>query len=173
MKKEDKAKAIEKLQSGLAGSKVVVATDYRGLTAAEMTRLRRQLGEAGVEFRVVKNTLTRLAGAKVGIADMGPLLEGPTAMAFGVRDEIAPARAVTSYIRASRSNLRIKGGVLGRRLLTPAEVQSLAALPSREVLIGRALGQLKAPLAVLTGMLASPLRGLVGVLQARMKQVGA
>ena len=173
MNKEDKAKLIEKLQEDLSKTKLMVATDYRGLTAAEMTNLRKQLREAGVGFHVVKNTLTRLAATKEGKAGLETLLKGPTAIAFGYKDEAAAAKALVNYIRTSRSTLQIKGGYLGQKLLNPAEIQSLALLPSKDVLIGMVVGQIKAPLYGIVGVLSAPLRGLVGVLQARAKQMEA
>ena len=173
MKKEDKAKIIEKIQGDLSKSKVMIAADYRGLSAAEMTNLRKQLREAGVVFHVVKNTLTKLAATKEGKAGLETLLKGPTAIAFGLKDEAATAKALVNYIRSTRSTLQIKGGFLSQKVLTPAEVQSLALLPSKEVLIGMVIGQIKAPLYGIVGVLAAPMRGLVGVLQARAKQMEA
>lgn len=173
MNKEDKAKLIEKLQEDLSKSKLMVATDYRGLTAAEMTNLRKQLREAGVVFHVVKNTLTRLAASKEGKTGLEKLLTGPTAIAFGYKDEAAAAKALVNFIRTTRSTLQIKGGYLGQKPLTVAEVQSLALLPPKEILIARAVGQLKAPLYGVVGVLSAPLRGLVGVLQARAGQLEA
>lgn len=171
MKKEDKVKVIEKLQEELSKSKLMVATEYRGLTAAEMTNLRRQLREAGVGFHVVKNTLTRLAASKEGKAGLEKLLTGPTAIAFGYKDEVAAAKTLINYIRTTRSALQIKGGYLGQKALTVAEIQSLALLPAKEVLVSRIVGQLKAPLYGVVGVLSAPLRGLVGVLQARARQL--
>lgn len=171
MKKEEKAGLIDEVEKQLAESKLVVATDYRGLTAAEMTRLRKQLRDAGVEFHVVKNTLTRIAAGKAGKAAVEPLLEGPTAMAFGRNDEVTAAKTLVTYIRMTRSALQLKGGLLGQRLITVADIQNLAILPSKEVLIGRVLGQLNAPVAGLLGVLSAPVSGLMRVLQARVRQL--
>lgn len=171
MKKEEKATLIDEVEKQLAKSKLVLAADYRGLSAAEMTRLRRQLRDAGIEFHVVKNTLARIAAGKAGKPDLEKLLDGPTAMAFGYQDEVAAARTLVNYIRTTRSTLQLKGGLLGNRAITPAEVQNLATLPAKEVLVARVLGQLNAPLAMLVGVLSAPMRGLAGVLQARIKQM--
>ncbi|MBI4288755.1 MAG: 50S ribosomal protein L10 [Chloroflexi bacterium] len=171
MKKEEKATLIDEVEKQLAESKLVVATDYRGLTAAEMTRLRKQLRDAGVEFHVVKNTLTLIAAGKTGKSAVEPLLKGPTAMAFGKKDEVTAAKTLTNYIRMTRSALQIKGGLLGQKLITTAEIQNLAMLPSKEVLVARVLGQLNAPVATLLGLLSAPMAGLAGVLQGRIKQL--
>lgn len=171
MDKKDKAEVVARLSELFTGSTLTLATDFRGLTAQEMTRLRRRLEEAGVAYRVAKNTLARLAARKAGKAAIEPLLEGPTALAFGSRDEVATGRAVTEYIRTSKTALRLKGGLLRERALTPAEVQLLSSLPPREVLIAQVIGKMKAPMAAIPYILSTPLNKLALVLQARVRQM--
>jgi large subunit ribosomal protein L10 len=171
MPTEKKAKTIEELRESLAKSSIVILTDYRGLTTPELTSLRRKLREAGTEFKVVKNTLARLAATKAGKETLVKSLVGPIAIAFGQGDIIASAKALTGYISDTKGNLAIKGGFLGTRLITAEEVITLATLPSREVLVARALGQMKSPLAWLLGSLTAPMRGVIGVLQSRIKQL--
>ena len=171
MLKEKKGQMIDELASRLSRCTIAVATDYRGLTAKEMVQLRRRLTESGIEYRVIKNTLTRFAAEKAGKNQLGTLLTGPVAIAFGYDDVIKPARVLREHIRSVGSVLQIKGGILGDRLLTAEDVANLAILPSKDVLLARLVGQLNAPLQALHNVLSAPLRGLLNVMQARIKQV--
>jgi len=171
MSKEKKAQIIDMLQDTFSRCKIAILTDYRGLATAEMTALRRKLQESGSEYKVVKNTLARFAAARAGKEDFVSSIEGPIAIAFGYGDITEPAKVLTSYIRDSKSILSIKGGFLGDRVLTSEDVTTLSTLPPREVLVARVLGQMKSPVSTLVSCLISPLRGMVGVLQARIQQL--
>jgi large subunit ribosomal protein L10 len=171
MLKEKKGQMIDELASSLSRCTIAVATDYRGLTAKEMVQLRRRLTESGIDYRVIKNTLTRFAAEKAGKKQLEALLTGPVAIAFGYDEVIKPAQVLREHIRSAGSMLQIKGGILGDRLLTAEEVASLATIPPREILISRLLGQLQAPLQGLHNVLSAPVRGLLNVMQARIKQV--
>ncbi|MBI4303524.1 MAG: 50S ribosomal protein L10 [Chloroflexi bacterium] len=171
MPKEKKVQTVSKLQEIFARSTVGILTDYRGLTMAEMTALRRKLQAAGGDYKVVKNTLARLAATNTNKEALGKSLEGPVAIAFGFSDIVAPSQVLTGYIEDTKANIKIKGGFLGDRLLTPQEAVALATIPPREVLIAQMLGQMKSPISHLVGCLTAPMRGLVGVLQARSKQL--
>ena len=171
MPTKKKAEIIDKLREVFSKSTVGILTDYRGLPTAEMVTLRRKIREAGAEYKVVKNTLARLAAAKAGKEYISNALDGPMAIAFGYGDVVAPARALASYISDSKSNLAIKGGFIGDSLLTPKDVNMLATLPSKEIIVARVIRQIKSPLAVLVGSISSPIRGFIGILQARMKQL--
>jgi large subunit ribosomal protein L10 len=171
MLKEKKGQMIDELASSLSRCTVAVATDYRGLTAKEMVQLRRRLTESGIDYRVIKNTLTRFAAEKAGKKQLEALLTGPVAIAFGYDEVVKPAQVLREHIRSAGSMLKIKGGILGDRLLTAEDVASLATIPPREILISRLLGQLQAPLQGLHNVLNAPMRGLLNVMQARIKQV--
>jgi large subunit ribosomal protein L10 len=172
MGKENKAKVIDSLEIEFKKSTVGILTDYRGLPTAQLTAVRRKIQQTGGDYKVVKNTLARIAAKKTGKEDLVGSLEGPIAIAFGYDDDITtPAKALTTYIRESRLNLEIKGGFIGDTVLTPQQVASLATLPSREVLIAKVLGGMNAPISGLVNCLASPIRGLMGVLQAQIKQL--
>jgi large subunit ribosomal protein L10 len=171
MLKEKKGQMIDELASSLSRCTIAVATDYRGLTAKEMVQLRRRLTESGIEYRVIKNTLTRFAAEKAGKGQLETLLTGPVAIAFGYDDVIKPAQVLREHIRSAGSVLQIKGGILGDRLLTAEDVANLAIMPSKDVLLARLVGQLNAPLQALHNVLSAPLRGLLNVMQARIKQV--
>ena len=171
MLRERKEQIIDELVDNLSRCTIAIATDYRGLSAKEMVQLRRHLAEWGVEYRVVKNTLTRFAVEKAGKKQLEAFLVGPLAIAFGYDDVVKPAQALSEHIRSSGSVLKIKGGALGERLLSAQEISILAATPPRDVLLSQLMGQLQAPLQALHNVLNAPLRGFLNVIQARIYQV--
>ncbi|MFC2020337.1 50S ribosomal protein L10 [Chloroflexota bacterium] len=171
MSREKNAEIIDSLEETFSRCAIAILTDYRGLSTPEVTALRRKLQETGGEYRVVKNTLARLAAEKAGNENWLSAFEGPLAIAFGYNEITEPAKIVTNYIRDTRLGLDIKGGFLGDRLLTSEEVTTLSTLPSREVLLARLLGQINSPIANLASCLVSPIRGLIGVLEAQIKQM--
>jgi len=169
--KEKKAQIIDSLQEVISRCSVGVLTDYRGLTAAEMTQLRRQLREAGVEYRVVKNTLARFAAERAGKDELVGFFEGPVAIAFGYGDITEPARALAAYAEESKVEMTVRGGFLPDRMLTREEVGTLSKLPSREILLARVVGAIQSPIAALVNRLSAPMTGLAVVLQSRIKQL--
>jgi large subunit ribosomal protein L10 len=171
MPTEKKVKIVGDLQGIFEKATVGVMTDYRGLTTAELNELRRKLREAGVEYHVVKNSLAQLAARNAGLEEVAASIKDPTALAFGYGEATDIARVLTEFIRTTKSNLKIKGGFLPERLLSAAEIETLAKLPSREVLIAQVIAGLQSPLYRLVNVLNGPMRGLVTVLQARMKQL--
>ena len=171
MSREKKAQTIDRLQEAFSRCSISILTDYRGLTASQLTALRRRLQESGSEYKVVKNTLARFAVERAGQDDLVSVLEGPIAIAFGYDDITTPAKVLAGYIKDSSTSLSIKGGFSGNRLLTSAEVITLATLPSREILLSRVLGQMRSPISALLTCLISPISGIIGVLQARIKQL--
>ena len=171
MLRERKEQIINELADSLSRCTIVIATDYRGLSVREMVQLRRRLTDLGVDYRVVKNTLTRFAAERADKKQLETLLSGPLAIAFGYDDVVKPARALSEHIRSLGSVLQIKGGLLGDRLLNPEEISALAAIPSRDVLISQLMGQLRVPLQILHNVLNAPLQGFLNVIQARIQQV--
>ncbi len=167
-----KAAVIEHLAEELAKARLAVLSDYRGLTVAEIGRLRRQLREFDTSLEVAKNTLLQRAAAQVGVeARIDELLKGPTAVAFSYEPDISKvARTLTDYARTSKA-FAIKGAVLSRRVLGAEDVQRLAELPPREQLLARAIGGMQAPYVGLVTVLSGTLRGLLNVLQARQEQL--
>lgn len=170
--REKKTQIIDSLQEVFARCSVGVLADYRGLTAAQMTELRRRLRAAGVEYRVVKNTLARFAAERAGKSELLGLFEGPVAIAFGYGDITEPAKALAAYIQESKlEEMALGAGFLSDRLLSPAEVETLSKLPSREILLAQVVGGIQSPISALVGCLGAPMSGLVGVLQARIQQL--
>lgn len=130
MARPEKVAVVQEIQERISQSQGAVLADYRGLDAGQMTELRKELREAGVEFKVLKNTLTILAAQELEMNDLIPLLNGPTAIAFGYDDPVAPAKILSEFAKKSKV-LEIKGGILEGKVLDPEGVMSLADLPSR------------------------------------------
>ncbi len=169
---EKKAKKISELEETFSKSKAGVITDYRGIRTPALTALRVKLRQAGLEIKIVKNTLARQAVEKAGKPDLKKIFEGPTAVTLSYKDDVTAAKVITEYVRATRDTpIKIRGGFLGASLISAAEVTILATLPPRDMLIARVLGGMQAPIARLVGQLAAPLQGFIGVLEARRKQL--
>ena len=171
MSREKKAQIINQLQDTFSKCSIGILTDYRGLSTPEITILRRKLRESSVEYKVVKNTLARFAVERAGKGDLTSFFDGPVAIAFGYGDITEPAKILTDYIRTSKASLRIKGGFLGDRLLALEDVATLSILPSREILLARVLNRMQGPIITLVSCLTTPIRGVIGILQARIKQM--
>jgi large subunit ribosomal protein L10 len=183
MPTQRKIDTVAELSERIARSTLAVATAYLGLTVAEMGALRRQLREAGVELRVIKNSLFRRAAQEAGKPAIAELAEGPTAIAFAYGDIVAPARALADYVRTAKNAFAIRRGFTDGQSLSVRDLEDLARLPSREVLIGQVAGALQAPLARLSYLLSasltnpagtllnSSLRDLQGLLGARAAQL--
>jgi large subunit ribosomal protein L10 len=161
----EKAQTIDELARKLRDSKGAVLLDYRGLNVAAMTALRRDLDKEEVEFTVAKNTLLRIAADRAGVQADPDLLTGPTAVAFGWRDETSPARLLTTFARRNRV-VTIKGGIIGGRSLDADAIGRVAELPSRETLLAQLLGALQAPMSQTLAVLQAPGREVAGLLQA-------
>ncbi|EMT50349.1 MULTISPECIES: 50S ribosomal protein L10 [Brevibacillus] len=142
--REEKVQAVNEIATKLRNSQTTVVADYRGLTVAQVTELRRQLREAGIEFVVLKNTLTRLATAKENLTELDQYLTGPNAIAFSTEDVIAPAKIIAEFAKKNEK-LEIKGGVIEGKVVGADEIKALAALPSREGLLSMLLSVLQAP----------------------------
>ncbi|MHB8572484.1 MAG: 50S ribosomal protein L10 [Candidatus Dormibacteria bacterium] len=161
-----KAERVELLVDRLRRSRAAVITDYRGLTVHQLEELRGKLREQNLEFRVVKNTLARRAATEAGYPEFNSELVGPVGLAFGFDDPAAVARVLQDWIRATRVKMAVKGGLVEGRILSEDQVKELAELPSREVLLGRLLGTIQAPLAQLAALLDAPMQNLLGVMKA-------
>jgi len=165
MARPEKVAAVEQIREDLQASQAVFVTDYRGLTVTQMTKLRRKLREVGTEYRVVKNTLARRAAAEAGVEALEQLLAGPTAVAFAKQDPVATAKALNEFAKDSKI-LEIRGGLLEGKLLGVDDIQALADLPQREVLLAQVLGGMQAPIAGFVSVLQGTLRSLVYALNA-------
>jgi large subunit ribosomal protein L10 len=171
MRKEEKKEVVRELAQKLSGCDIAITTDYRGLSVAEMTELRRRLRQEGIEYRVIKNTLARFAAEQAGKEGLTSIIEGPTAIAFCHGDVAAPAKALVDYIRSSKSELKIRGGLLDRRVLSAAEVTTLAHLPPKEELVAKLLSGMQGTLFALVSVLSANITSFLNLLNARMKQL--
>ena len=167
----EKQAVVTELKEKLSNTKGAVLANYRGLNVAQDTKLRRKLREAGVEYRVVKNTLTRIAANEVGIDGLDKYLEGPTVIALSANDPVAPAKILSDFIRENKLQaLEIKAGLVEGKVIDVAGVKALASLPPREVLIAQLLGTMQAPIAGFVRVLQGNISNLVYALEAVRKQ---
>jgi len=166
-----KVAMLAEIKDRMERASIAISADYRGLSVAQMTDLRRALRPANVEVKVVKNTLAAMAAEQAGRSEMSQLVTGPTALALGFGDPIAPVKALTEFIRARRLTITIHGGWLEGRVLDRAELESLATLPSREQLIANVIGKLQSPLYNFAGLLQASIRNFAGLVEARAKQL--
>jgi large subunit ribosomal protein L10 len=169
LKEEQVGQIADKLRT----AKVVVLTDYRGLTVAQLGDLRAKLRQADVEYRIIKNTLAKRAADQAGHPDLAPALKGPVAFALGYDDLSAPARLLGEWVRTSRLKLDITGGLVEGRFFGADQIRQLADLPSKEVLIAQLLGTLQTPIAQLVGTIQAPIQTLVGLLEAYKNKLEA
>jgi large subunit ribosomal protein L10 len=173
MATEKKVKIVEELQETFGKSTVGIVTDYRGMTTAESNEIRRKLRQAKGEYKVVKNSLAQIAAKNAGLEHIAEILNGPVALALGYGEAPAVAKALTDYIRTSKSKMAIKGGFLPDKVLSARDIDTLAKLPSREILLSQVMAGIQSPLYALVNVFAAPLRDMMGVLQARIKQLEA
>jgi large subunit ribosomal protein L10 len=155
MPTQAKAAVIGEITERFQNSSAAVLTEYRGLTVAQLTQLRRSLGE-GSSYAVVKNTLTKRAADEVGFGDLAPLLSGPTAIAFIEGDPVEAAKAIRDFARANPL-LVVKGGVVDGRTVDASEVTRLADVEPRDVLLAKLAGAMKGNLTKAAGLFQAPL----------------
>jgi large subunit ribosomal protein L10 len=182
---QKKIEAVEELRGRIERCTIAIAAEYRGLSVTEMGALRRAVRDAGVELRVVKNRLFARAAAAAQRPELAELVEGPTAIVFGYEDIAPAARAVTEYMRTARNAFAVRKGAMDGQLLSLADLQDLASLPPKPILIGQIAGALQSPIARFAGLvksvLAVPPGRLLndsmytfnGLLEARAKQLEA
>jgi len=164
-----KETVVEGIQEKLAASQSVVLYDYRGLTVLEVSQLRNKMREAGVEYKVLKNTMIKRAAENLNIEGIDEYLHGPTAVAFGLNDPVVPAKILSDFIKAAKKT-EIKGGILAGKVVDEAGVKNLAELPSKEELLAKMLGSLNAPVQGLVMVLSGVMRNFVCALNAIREQ---
>ena len=173
MPTEKKAKAVAELQEVFSKTNIGVLTDYRGLKTSELNEFRRKLREAKIYYKVVKNSLAEIAAKNAGLEHLSGSFKDPMAVAFGYSDPSQTMKVIADFLRVSKLNLKIKAGFFQDRMLSAQELDTLAKLPSREVLLARVLGGMQSPISGLANVLAGPIRGLAQVLQGRIQQLEA
>ena len=143
---EMKKAIVEEIADKFSRSTSAILYDYRGLTVEEVTELRKQFREAGVDYKVYKNTLVKRALEQAGVEGLTDLMEGPNAIAFSYDDPITPAKIGSEFAKTHKE-LELKAGIVEGEFFNETKVKELAAIPTREVLIAKLLGSLKAPVS--------------------------
>jgi large subunit ribosomal protein L10 len=171
MLREEKERLVAELTDRLKGSETLIVADYRGLTVTDIDKLRTDLIAHGAKFTVVKNTLTRRAAEAAGTTELLAMLEGPTAIAFleSEGDPVAVAKALNDAAKAEI--LTIKGGVLEGTTMTADAVKELASLPPVDTVRAQLAGAILSPLTTVVMLLSAPLHDLVGLIDARIRQL--
>lgn len=171
MPTQQKAAQIEDLADRMTRSQLTIIADYRGLTVEALQGFRSRLRPLDSEFRIAKNTLTRIAAQQIGIEGLESQLEGPTAILFAYGDVVAPAKAISDFARTSRI-LQVRAGVMNNLVVTPADIEAISSLPPREELLGKLVGLLASPMMRTAGVLSGPARSVVYLANARLEQLG-
>jgi large subunit ribosomal protein L10 len=169
MPKPEKIEAVEKLKGTFSAAKGIVLADFTGLTVGEANELRRKCREAQVEYRVVKNTLAKIAAKEAEVADLGEHFEGPIAIVTSESDSIAPARVIAEFRKVAQKPA-FRAGYVEGRLFGPEEIRRIALLPSREGLLAQVIGAMQAPMGQIVWTLEGLLRNLVSILDQAAKQ---
>lgn len=165
MNRTEKEQIVQELAEKLSNTKAAFIADYRGINVEQVTQLRRELVAVGVDYRVVKNSLLRLASKETSVAELEKFCAGPTAIAMAGDDVVAPAKILTKFAEEIES-FELKAGVLDGKLLSVDDITALSKLPSREELLAMALSSMNAPVSNLVGTFAAIPRSLVQVLGA-------
>ena len=175
-KLQSNKETVKAISADLKASQGTVLVDYRGINVSQDTELRVALRKAGVQYKVVKNTMTRFAVKDLGLEGLIDSLVGPTAMATCATDPVAPAKVMSEYAKKF-DRLNIKAGIVGDNIIDVAGVLALAELPPKEVIVSKMLGMMNVPISGLVNVLNANIRGLAVVLSAvadkRREQEGA
>lgn len=168
--KEKKQATVDELHDKLGSAKSFFLTDFTGLTVKKVTELRRRLRKAGIEYVVVKNTLAERALEGLELPDVVEFFRGPTAVAIGNEDPVAPAKVLVDFAKENDNRPSMKAAVVDRKAYNPQQVERLAKLPGREQLLAELAGALEAPMAQLLFCLQAKLSETVGLLEALRAQ---
>jgi len=169
MARPEKVAVVDEIRTKLVDADAAILTEYRGLTVSELANLRGALRPAATEYKVFKNTLARRAAEEAGLADLSSFLEGPTAIAFVSGDAVGAAKAIREFAKGAPA-LVVKGGLLGGRVLTAGDVDALADIEPREVLLARLAGGFQAPLVKAAGLFQAFTRNFAYGLKAYVDQ---
>lgn len=163
MARPEKEATVEEVKEKLSGAKGSVLTDFRGLKVQELSELRKNLRDNGIEYKIYKNTLAKIAAKKVGFDELSVFLEGPTAFAFGNDDAITVAKILNDFAK-SHAKLSLKAGIVEGKVLDADGIKAVANLPSRDGLIAQVVGMLQAPISGLAYVLNGPVSSIAVVL---------
>jgi len=166
-----KEASVAELKDLVARASIVIGAEYRGLTVKEVTALRRALRDAGVEARVVKNRLFQLAAQQAGVPDAGQVVEGPTMVVFGYGDIVAPAKAITDYVKSARNAFAAKKAYMDGNVVAGSIIAELASLPSREQLIAQLAGAFISPMQTFVNQINDSMQTFARLIDARAGQL--
>jgi large subunit ribosomal protein L10 len=173
LNREDKQQLINEMHEKLKNAKAVFLADFRGMNVAQATNLRNELRKSAVEYKIVKNTLLDLASRGTDKESLASHYAGPTAVALSYDDPVAAAKVLTKCAKEQQATFKLKAAVLSGKAITVPEIQALADLPSREILVAMLLGTMNAPITNFVGTLAAVPGSFVRVLDAiRAKKQG-
>jgi large subunit ribosomal protein L10 len=170
MKVSEKQAIVDELQQKLNGANAFYLTDFSGLTVKKVTDLRRRLRNAGVEYVVVKNTLAERALQGTDLPDVAKFFRGPTGVVIAPADPVASAKVLADFAKENDNKPAIKAGIVERKAVTAAQIDALAKLPPREVLLAQLAGALEAPMAQLAYVMQAKLYEMAGLLEALREQ---
>lgn len=168
-KLQSKQAAVADVVDKMKRAQCMIVLDYRGLTVEEVTNLRSRFRQAGVEYKVIKNNMLKRAADELKIEGVDEYFKGPSAVAFGYEDPVAPAKILCKFVKDANKT-EIKGGILDGKVMDAAGITNLSKLPSKEELIAKMLGSMNAPVTNFVGVLAAIPRGLVCALNAIAQQ---
>ena len=166
MNRESKQQIITELHDKLKAAKAVFLADFRGMNVGKATTLRDELRKVTVEYKVIKNTLLELASRETDKEALSSQYKGPTAIALSYDDPVAAAKVLSRFAKENQAIFKLKAGILTGKPISTADIQALADLPSREVLIAKLLGSMNAPVANFVGTLAAVPGSFVRALDA-------
>lgn len=165
MVRPEKVAVVKDIKQKIKKSDGIILTDFRGLNVDEISELRHRLRQQGVDYKVFKNTLLRIAAQQLNLEELMQYLVGPTALAFGYEDGVSAVKALADFSREYKA-LKIKAGVIDGEVMDAAKIKVLASLPSREGLLAMFIGSLEGPIAGFVQVIGSPVQALAGTLNA-------
>jgi large subunit ribosomal protein L10 len=171
MATQEKIAEVADLRGKIEKATILISTEYRGLTVKEMQTLRRAFRAAGMEVRVVKNTLFRRAAKEAGHPDSADIVEGPTALAISYGDVIEAAKAVTDYAKTAPATFKLRRGYLEGMVITDVQLRDLTKIPPKPVLLAELVGALESPLSNLVALIESPLQELHGLIESLLNEL--
>lgn len=173
MPTQAKEQAVAELTEKMSRMQMLLVADYRGLSVAELAELRKVVRAKGGEVIVAKNTLTRLAARETGNTQLEDFLKGPTALAFSYDDVPGVAKAIDDYFKATKKDIKIKGGVVGTSIIAASDLERVSKMPGRQESIAKVLGGVNAPASRIVGAINSVMRNIAYVLKAHSEQAGS
>lgn len=169
MARPEKVAAVEEIKDKMGKAKVVVLADFSGISVLKFSNLRRSLSKEGSECKVFKNKLIAIATKEEKLEGLAEVLSGSTALIFGFDDELAAPKLLMKFTKDIKE-LKIKGGIIGGKIIGPEGVKELAALPSFEELLAKLMGSMKSPISGFVNVASGPIRGFITALDAVAKQ---